>query len=84
MPAQVELLFDILSGPQPSPVASGLANPSLWAGMELVPPLLGRSLPLGGGLVTGFGRSGQGVCPPWAMAANLALALNRPKLIGLD
>jgi len=47
MPAQVELLFDILSGSQPSPVASGLANPSLWAGMELVLPLLGRPLPLG-------------------------------------
>jgi len=56
------LLLDILSGPQQSPVAAGLANPSLWAGMELV-AALGGPTPTPGGLGTGFDHSGQGISP---------------------
>ena len=56
------LLLDILSGPQQSPVAAGLANPSLWSGMELV-AALGGPTPTPGGFGTGFDHSGQGISP---------------------
>jgi hypothetical protein len=48
MAAQVELLLDILWWPQPCLVASGLANPYPWAGLEQVgAPWWAGPLPLG-------------------------------------